>query len=173
MNETENEIWKLFDSEFDDYMVSNMGRLKSLKFGNERIMKLSLTKKGYSRVCLNQNKHIKHLKIHRAVAIAFIENPDNKIEVNHIDGNKQNNHVSNLEWVTAKENMIHAFTTGLKKPNISLNEHHGMCKLSNENVLNIRNEYKSGNYTQYELAIKYNCSRPMISHIVNNKNRKL
>ena len=65
------------------------------------------TPKGYLRVYLYKNGKRKHHKIHRLVAKAFIPNPNNKPQVNHIDGNKQNNSITNLEWVTDEENKLH------------------------------------------------------------------
>lgn len=97
---------------FDNYAVSNYGNLKNIK--NGRVLKLQVSKGGYHNYSLCQNGIKKNLIIHRLVAIYFIENPDNKPYVNHKDGNKLNNHYTNLEWVTAKENDTHARNTGLK-----------------------------------------------------------
>jgi type IV secretory pathway VirB9-like protein len=74
-----------------------------------------LCKKGYLRVYLSigSKKHTK--RIHRLIALTFVENPDKKETVNHIDCNKLNNHVSNLEWMTNQENMRHAFDNGIYK----------------------------------------------------------
>jgi hypothetical protein len=82
---------------------------------SETILKPSLCKKGYLRVYLSigSKKHTK--KVHRLIALTFIDNPDKKETVNHIDCNKLNNHVSNLEWMTNQENMRHAFDNGIYK----------------------------------------------------------
>lgn len=69
---------------------------------------------GYFTVTLYKNNQEVKLYIHRLVALAFIPNPHNKPEVNHIDGDKTNNHASNLEWVTSSENSYHASNTGLR-----------------------------------------------------------
>jgi len=109
------EIWKDVKGYEGLYQVSNIGRVKRLRFTNrytdreqERIKVLKLCKKGYLRVALFKNGKGKHVEVQRLVAIAFIPNPDNKPEVNHIDGNKKNNKVENLEWVTISENAIHS-----------------------------------------------------------------
>ena len=86
------------------YQVSNTGKIRSL-YRYKKELKPNITKNGYATVELFKNKKSKRLLIHRLVAFAFIENPSNLPQVNHIDENKLNNHVENLEWLTAKENM--------------------------------------------------------------------
>ena len=94
------------------YQITSFGRVFSLR--NKSFLVLSNDTKGYQRVQLfNHGK--KNYKVHRLVAEAFIPNPENKPQVNHIDGNKQNNHVENLEWCTNQENQRHAWSVGLQK----------------------------------------------------------
>ena len=108
------EIWKPVAECNGEYYVSSWGRVKSLKFGKERILKPNLIGKGYPAVHISYfNKKQKCQIIHKLVAMAFIPNPDNKPQVNHKDGNKLNNHIDNLEWTTIKENIQHAYDTGL------------------------------------------------------------
>ncbi len=82
------------------------------------------------------------VQIHRALANAFIPNPENKPQINHIDGNKLNNDLSNLEWVTAKENTYHAYKMGLRK-NSPHSENGYSAILKNEDVIRIRELYKT------------------------------
>lgn len=97
------------------YEVSNYGRVKSFHTKKPRILKhhLSGRDKSYPYIKLFKDEKRHGVPIHRLVAIAFIPNPENKKEVNHIDGNKQNNYFKNLEWVSPKENIRHAVRTGL------------------------------------------------------------
>lgn len=99
------------------YIISSKGFIISLT-SNLHILKPRYDKNGYSQYYirnLNTNKR-KDYKAHRLVAEAFIDNPDNLNLINHIDGNKANNHVENLEWCTHSQNMIHAYSTGLATP---------------------------------------------------------
>ncbi|WNO24238.1 endonuclease [Enterococcus phage SSMH01] len=105
------EEWKDIKGYEGLYQVSNFGRVKSKHRGSERILKAGTTRLGYLNVCLCKNNQIKNFKVHRLVAKAFILNPDNKPEVNHIDEDKTNNIVSNLEWCTRKENINHGTRT--------------------------------------------------------------
>lgn len=92
------------------YQVSSLGNVRR----GERIKKPHTDHGGYLTVWLSKNAKMKCLKVHRLVAQAFIPNPDDKRTVNHIDGNKKNNGVENLEWATHSENIIHANKTGLR-----------------------------------------------------------
>lgn len=122
----EQEIWKDVKGYEGRYQVSNHGRLKALsrnvRFGRhwnkktkETILKVYLSDKGYVMIRFYTLGKKKCMFVHRLVAIAFIHNPETKPQVNHIDGNKTNNCVSNLEWATGIENMRHAHKNGLIK----------------------------------------------------------
>jgi len=104
----------------------------------------------------------KSRKVHRLVAEAFLPDFLDKPQVNHIDGNKQNNHISNLEMVSAKENVVHAFKTGLR---VGLKgENNGNTKLSNEDVTIVKRLILTGETTT-SIARKFEVSRQVISHI--------
>lgn len=103
MQEEEQEVWKTIE-EYENYNISNFGRVINNK--TDKIMKLN-NKGGYLNVSLVNSQNKKCFKVHRLVALTFIENPENKLEVNHKDKNKHNNHISNLEWNTRQENNIH------------------------------------------------------------------
>ena len=103
------EIWKDIKDYEGLYQVSSFGRVKS--FYTNRILKGSEDSWGYLQVKLYKNGIKSNKKMHRLVAQSFIPNPENKPEVNHIDENKTNNKLSNLEWSTAKENSNHGTRT--------------------------------------------------------------
>lgn len=102
------EIWRDIEGYEGLYQVSSWGRVR-IVFCNDlyKILNPETTKKGYLRVDLYNGPSRKHFKVHRLVAKAFIPNPKNKPQVNHKDGNKKNNSVTNLEWVTDAENKKH------------------------------------------------------------------
>ena len=110
------ETWKDIKGFEGIYQISNMGRAKSFKADpNGRILSIKNSKGDYLNIVLCHGNKRRSVKVHRLVAEAFIPNPDNKPEVNHKDGNKQNNRVGNLEWVTRAENHRHALALN---PNI-------------------------------------------------------
>lgn len=114
------EEWKQIKDYENLYMVSNFGRVKRLRFINgkynfkqERLLKPIINKDGYVFVRLCKNGKIKNKRIHRLVANAFLG--ESNLQVDHIDGNKQNNMLTNLEYVTPQENTIRAWRNGLAK----------------------------------------------------------
>ena len=173
------EKWKPIEG-FEGYKISNQGRVKSLsrtiKKSNgslyvvkEKILKQSHNKQGYSMIILRKNSKSNGLSIHRLVAKTFLKG-DVKKQVNHKDGNKTNNLVDNLEWVTASENIQHSYDMGLR----CKGEKHHMSKLSNTDVENIRKRYvrHSKNNNSYTLASEFNVSPRQICGIVKNETRK-
>lgn len=144
------EIWKDIEDYEGLYQVSNLGRVKSLDrkvnhiFG-ERIVKGIILKHSettnYNAVMLNKEGIVRKVNIHRLVAKSFIANPQNKATVNHIDGNKRNNRVDNLEWVTQSENVKHSYAMGLA--NID-GENHPSNKLTEADVRVIKQMLKDG-----------------------------
>ena len=119
-------IWKPISNYSEYYEVSSDGRVRSfdriifdkngIRLRLNKSKEISLRIGLYKMVGLNKNRVQIQVSIHRLVALHFIPNPENKPQVNHIDGNKMNNNLNNLEWVTAKENLQHAFDSGLKTP---------------------------------------------------------
>lgn len=115
MKKTIKEEWKHIKDYEGLYEVSNLGNVRSLARNTTsgKLLKPEL-QSGYLKVMLSKNNNKKWYSIHRLVAITFIENKENKEQVNHIDGNKINNNANNLEWVTCQENIIHSIENKLK-----------------------------------------------------------
>lgn len=168
------EIWKEVKGYENYYHVSNLGNVKSLdrilqKFSYNKLtnvkvkgklLKNMLYKGGY--LCVDITNKSK--KVHRLVAESFIDNPNNLPCVNHINGIKTDNRVENLEWCTIKENIRHAWETGLCKKRVG--EKIGNSKLKEQDILFIRSSDKSYN----ELAKIYSVDKSLIPLV---KKRKI
>lgn len=144
------EEWKYIE-DFPDYQVSNLGRVKSLKFNKEKIMKQRILNNGYLYICLVKNKNYKTVLVHRLVLKSFKHIENSKLfECNHIDGNKLNNNIKNLEWCTRSENEKHAHRTGLKTNKGINNPQYGISPLK-ETRDKISKSNKNDNHLSYKL----------------------
>lgn len=169
------EEWKDIEGYEGFYQISNLGRVKSLggwcgtSKRKEKIRSTSLTFDGYVKARLIHQGKDKTMRVHRLVAEAFIPNPENKDTVNHMDGNKQNNTVSNLEWVDRTEQMLHAYDLGLKTSRVG--SHNSNAKLTDEQVREIRKNYipYSKEFGTVALAEKYGVTNRVIGLVVKNK----
>jgi hypothetical protein len=148
------EVWKDISGYEGKYQVSSVGRVKGVARkraggGNvkERILKPAITENGYYFVTLYIDGIAKRKKIHRLVAQTFIDNPDGKPEVNHINGVKTDNRAENLEWATRSENQTHAVRHGLQT---------GLRRVSQLDTYgNLIREYESLHEAERETKIHY------------------
>lgn len=147
-------VLSLFDGKYevasDGSVWSNVGKRKQLTG--------KVCRTGYRMVVLTVNGKKIYKNIHRLVAENFLENPENKPEVNHKDGDKQNNSVDNLEWVTSSENQKHAIKAGLQVYKIEQG-------IANE----IRYLYKTGGRSYVKLGEKFGIKKTNVGYIINNK----
>lgn len=148
------------------YFVSNYGRCWSLRVSQRRPESPKCRNKGdkeyYKYIAIGDKK----LSLHRMIATAFIPNPEHKPQINHKNGDKDDNRVENLEWVTQSENMKHAIATGLKEAKL-------YSKLSDENMVGAITDHVMNGYSQSASAAKWgvnaNTIRAVIMRIRNRK----
>ena len=172
----EQEEWKPIKDFENSYEVSNMGRIKSLErkvyrgevilHKKERILNTYFTSRGYYTVKLYYgNRKFKSKPVHRLVAQEFLYNPNTYPQINHRDGNRENNNVNNLEWCTISMNTQHAYDTGLKHPENYMGEANVTSKLNNEKVRLIREKYEQG-VSYKELSREFNVVQGTIGFVV-------
>lgn len=153
---------------FEGYLVSNFGRIYSQRRkhtnGGFRVSQTNL--KGYKHVGFTKNGRAVTVTIHRMVAMAFLNNPDNLPSINHKDGDKSNNFASNIEWCTHLENLTHAFDNGLRVP--VKNEEHWNSKLKCSDIHVIRNRLSCGDMIK-SVAQDFGVSAACISAIKNGR----
>ena len=165
--ENQKEIWKDVKGYEGLYRVSNLGRVFSIR--TNIFLSESKNMKGYSILAFTIKDKSYMQLVSRLVAKMFIENPENKSQVNHKDGIKSNNNAINLEWCTNSENMKHSYKTGL---HISMKgENHPCSKLTKKDVLYIRDNYKEMGSTK-DIALKYGVKPNAILNIINIKTWK-
>jgi hypothetical protein len=174
------EEWKVLPQTNNLYMVSNLGRVRTVErvcFRSngrrhtikEKVLKPAIDGNGYQRVGLSVDEKLVTFKVHRLVASVFCENINNLNEVNHKDGNKLNNNKENLEWVTRSENVLHAFRSGLAKP--LSGEKNPSAKISEMEALTIKTFLDAG-YGPTKIAKLFKKSIHIIKDISRGKTWK-
>lgn len=150
------EVWKPLEIYNGEYAVSSHGRVMSLKYGKKRILKPAVNPRGYQMVAIYFGKRYQKF-VHRLVCIGFGMLKDG-FQINHIDGNKLNNNLKNLEACTGSYNMKHSYKMGLNQ----------QAKINMEIANKIRKDVLDGK-TQLFVSRKYKISKSHVSNIVNNK----
>jgi DNA-binding CsgD family transcriptional regulator len=155
------EHWKDVPNYEGLYRVSDLGRVKSLKWGKEKILKPGDNDRGYLRVVLFKEREGKRFFIHRLIMLAFVGESD--LQVNHKNGIKTDNRLDNLEYCTRSENLQHAYDTGLRLKG----EKHPASKLTRACAERIK--YGHQGMTQQEIANIYGIARSLVSYIRSGK----
>lgn len=173
--------WKVIPGYENEYIISTEGEIVNIKSNKQ--LKLSSHTDGYLQTKLFKNKKQKAYLVHRLVAITFLENSNNYKEVNHKNGIKIDNHISNLEWCNRQHNIQHAYDNGHKAvSNKMLNnfiemrkekigEKNHMSKLLENDIYKIRNLYENG-ILRSEIAKLFNISWTQVDYIVKGKSWK-
>ena len=164
------EVWKDIKGFEGKYQISTLGNVRGLerlvpvnggiKLYPERLLNPSKEKDKYKYITLWHQSKSKSFFVHRLVAMAFIDNPNDYPSVNHIDGCKDNNCVENLEWCTHKQNSMHALKIGLRKTG---EDHHG-AKLKNAQVRMIPELLEKG-FSQKAISVMYGVSYSTIKNV--------
>lgn len=153
------ELWRNIDGYKGMYQVSSFGRIRSYKYNLPRILKPRVNSRGYKYINLSQDGKYRSFTIHRIVARYFLGK--NNLTVNHKNGNKLNNCVENLEWITREENVNHAKENGLYLKG----EKNGRSKLTERDVKIIRYKSSKGRSIRF-LSREFGVSRPVIDRII-------
>lgn len=167
------EVWKFIEGYEERYEISNLGRCRcwiskgGKKLNYPSLINPCLTKYGYHQVSLYKNRKCKTVVVHKLVAESFIGKRRYGFQINHIDGVKINNYLSNLEYCTPKENTEHAFKIGLRKK-CHFGKWRPTSKLEEKEVKSIIDLCKENIFTQKEIAKMFNVDRSNIS-LINNK----
>ena len=170
LEDLDGEIWEWIRGYEGLYQESTYGRTKSFQKGTVKILRPRMSSHGYLQITLFKNTTQKTYDVHRLVSEIFIPNPNNFHQVDHVFGNRLDNYVGNLEWVTPLENTRRAFKMGLAKSGV----YHHHSKFTEAEIFYIRENYKPWDkeFGINALAHKFKVNPPTIYKIVHDKSYK-
>lgn len=159
-------------SGLEDYSITKDGKIYSQK--SNKFLKIGTSTKGYSHVFLMNGGKSKAYYVHRLLMLTYFPPKDDSLVVNHIDGDKKNNRLDNLEWVTNRQNLLHALDSGLRKMDSfdHKGENNPNSKLKKEDVVFIYESLKNKDFSQKQLSERFEVSQMSISNIKNKKKWK-
>lgn len=160
--------WIYMNGEKTNYQIHKNGKVSTTNFNNTGkpgYRATSVNQHGYAYVAIHHKGEVHNALIHRLVALAFIPKIKGKPFVNHIDGNKLNNKIENLEWVTAEENIQHAYRTGL----IKVGDESVLSKYDEKIIRKICNEFVKNKLSMVEISQKYNVSYNLVYDLKRHK----
>jgi hypothetical protein len=152
--------------DFNDYIITRCGRIYSHK--SNRFLKGSEHSEGYRRIELRKGSKVRRFYIHRLVAELYLEKKDSNLVINHKDGDKANNHYTNLEWTTQSKNVLHAYETGLAWHHRGETMYNAI--LTEDAIVDIF-ELRNEGWTYQSIADKCGVSSSCVYHIHVNENR--
>ena len=153
--------------DFEDYSITDDGKVISYKYKTPKIMKTWFQKSGYENIKLCKNNQTYHFLIHRLVAEAFLDNPNNFLEINHKDNNPRNNKLENLEWCDRRYNLEQSYKT------LEPTRNYCNCKLIKEETSEIIKEFKTIREAADYASKNFNCSKSSLIRNYKNKGYKI
>ena len=162
------EQWRMIDGSCGLYSVSSKGRIRSHFKGRDRTLSPCKDTKGYLQFAMSlPGKKRVRMKVHQAVALTFLGPRPTGAQINHISGDKKDNSVKNLEYISCRQNILHAWENGLRRAEQVQGEHHGMAKLRQENVREIRADNCRTSIS--DLAKRFGVTPQCIHFVIKNK----
>lgn len=168
------EAWRPVVGYEGEYQVSNLGRVMSLKNNVPKLLRSRVNRRGYVQICLCKDNQKRYFSVHKLVLTAFVSERPPGMVINHKDGNKANNALSNLEWVTQAENIDHSHNVllnGYSTPPTYFGENHPGARYTVEQIREIRRLHAEG-VSASKLATRFGGAKSTIKRIFNNETWK-
>ena len=158
----------LTETKYEGYFVDELGNVYSNKYGDIRKLKPNTTRGGYYKVVLREKGKAITIDVHRLITETLIDNPNNLRVVNHIDGNKLNNHISNLEWCNQSDNHRHSYELGLAP----VGDNHKSTRISDDELITMIYEALHTTKSMAQISREHSCRDDYLGRVIQGRTRK-